>query len=350
MIAPPRLSARRRRHRHYLPEHIHGLRLKACIAMVPLVLACGTLGYRYIEGWPWHDALYMTVTTVTTVGFKEVHELSRTGQIFTMGLILAGVGTIFFAFSGLVEAVMQRNVRLWMERFGMQKEIAKLEKHVIVCGYGRMGQYVVEQLLAAGRDLVVIERDPEAVRQSSRQDLLVVEGDATEEEALQAAGLDRAEALVAALGEDSDNLLLAMTARGLNKGLHLIVRAENPASSRKFTRAGADHVVLPHVIGASHVVQLLTQPSVVDFIDLVTSAGGVKMEIRQIEIAADSLLANRTIAEARVHQTTGCMILAIRRANQETIFDPKPDTRLLPGDILVAVSGCEPGKNSKPPA
>jgi voltage-gated potassium channel len=232
----------------------------------------------------------------------------------------------------------------------MQKEIAKLEKHVIVCGYGRMGQYVVEQLLAAGRDLVVIERDPEAVRQSSRQDLLVVEGDATEEEALQAAGLDRAEALVAALGEDSDNLLLAMTARGLNKGLHLIVRAENPASSRKFTRAGADHVVLPHVIGASHVVQLLTQPSVVDFIDLVTSAGGVKMEIRQIEIAADSLLANRTIAEARVHQTTGCMILAIRRANQETIFDPKPDTRLLPGDILVAVSGCEPGKNSKPPA
>lgn len=318
------------------------LRLKFTVALLGLVVAGGTIGFHFIEHWPLLDCLYMTAITISTVGFREVQPLSPTGKLFTIFLIMGGVGTMAFAASMAVEAIIHRQVRMLTGRRGMQKDISKLTHHTILCGYGRMGRLVAETMKDSGRDLVVIENNPEVAEDATERGLLVLQGNATEDELLTAAGIERATALVATLGSDADNLFLTLTARGMNKDLSIVVRAYDQDSVRKFHRAGASRVVLPDVVGADHIVRLLTRPSVVDFVELVAKDGGIELEVRQIEIAPDSPFAEKTLAEARIRQATGCIVLAIRRPGQKTIFDPGPETRIHPGDTLLAIGSCEP--------
>jgi voltage-gated potassium channel len=333
-----RFSPLRERARREAPTT---LRLRLGLALAAAVMGGGVLGYHWIEGWTLFDSLYMTVITITTVGYFEVRPLSAAGRLFTMGLILGGVGTIFFAASALVEALLQRQVRLLTGRRTMQRDIDRLQRHTIVCGFGRMGHLVAEGLLKGHRDCVVVENAEAAAEDAARHGLLVIEGNATEVEVLAKAGLERAAALVAALGSDADNLFLTLTARGLRKDLEIVARANEADSVRKLQRAGASHVVLPDVVGADHIVRLISRPSVVDFVELVSGDGGLQLEVRHLEIAANSPFAGKTLAEARVRQETGCMVLAVRRPGQKTIFDPQPDTRLEAGDTLLAVGSCE---------
>ena len=321
--------------------HLAGLRLKSGLILLAVVIAGGTVGFHLIEQWPFLDCLYMTAITISTVGFGEIHPLSPTGKVFTIFLILGGVGTMAYAVSVVAETIVHRQVRLLTGRRNMQKDIAKLNHHTIVCGYGRMGRLVADNLKDAGRDLIIVENNPDVAEEASSRGFLVQQGNATEEEILTAAGIDRASGLVSALSSDADNLFLTLTARGMNKDLSIVVRANDQDSVRKFHLAGASRVVLPDVVGADHIVRLLTRPSVVDFVELVAKDGGIELEVRQIEITPGSPFENKTLAEARIRQATGCIVLAIRRPGQKTLFDPGPDARILAGDTLLAIGSCE---------
>jgi voltage-gated potassium channel len=223
----------------------------------------------------------------------------------------------------------------------MKKEISELAHHAIICGYGRMGRLVAENLKKAGRDVVVVENTPEVAEEALERGFLVIQGNATEEEILASAGISRASSLIATLSSDADNLFLTLTARGMSKDLTIVVRANDQESTRKFNLAGASRIVLPDVVGADHVVRLLTRPSVVDFVDFVAKDGGIELEVRQIEITADSPFVNKTLSEARIRQATGCIVLAIRRPGQKTLFDPGPEAGILAGDTLLAIGSCD---------
>ncbi len=315
-------------------QRIHNLRLKACGLSLLAILTAGVIGYHFIEGWPLRDCLYMTIITISTVGFAEIHPLSEPGRLFTILMIVVGVGTVAFAISVMFETLFQRQMRLFMEKRSMQKEIDSLTQHIIVCGYGRMGHIIADALFKTGRTVVVIETDPQIADGIEREGRLVVRGDGAEEESLRQAGIDRASSIVATLGTDADNLFLTLTAHGMNPDLNIIVRAEDERNCRKFTQAGASRVVSPFDTGANHIVRLLTRPEVVDFVELVADED-IQFEVRQLDV--EGRLAGKTLAEGRVRQEVGGMVLAIRKSTGRVLFDPPPDSRLATGDVLFVV-------------
>ncbi|MBT3193381.1 MAG: potassium channel family protein, partial [Verrucomicrobia bacterium] len=288
---------KRRQNEH---QRIQGFRLRACALSLMAILSVGTTGYHLIEGWEWLDCLYMTVITISTVGFGELHPLSDGARLFTVLLIIVGVGTMAVAISILFETVFQRQMRLFMEKRSMQKEIDKLTEHIIVCGYGRMGRNIANALSKTGRTVVVIEMDAQTTEEIERDGRLVVKGDAAEEAVLQQAGIDRASAIVATLGSDADNLFLTLTARGINPDLNIIARTEDERNGSKFAQAGATRVVSPFATGANHIVRLLTRPDVVDFVELVAEDDDIQFEVSQINVDADSPFAGKTLAEGHV--------------------------------------------------
>ena len=316
----------------------HNVKLNTCLFLLVIVIFGGCVGYRLLEDWRWIDSLYMTVITISTVGFKEVQELSDPGRIFTIILIFAGVGTLGITVSILFEHFFQHQFKIITEKRSMQKKIDQMTDHTIVCGYGRMGKIIAEQLQRNGKPLVVVESDPTKADSIERGDMLVIKSDATIESSLQQAGVDRAAALVATLGSDADNLFLTLTARGMNKDIEILARAENEGNTRKFTQAGASRVISPFAIGASHIVSILTRPSVVDFVDLITGEDDIKLEVVQHAVAKESPYTGRTLAEGHVRQQLGGMVIAIRKADKTMIFDPPPSTRIAHGDCLYVMS------------
>lgn len=245
-------------------------RLKIGMTALSGVLISGTIGYRLLEGWSWLSSLYMTVITISTVGFKEVSDLSDASRLFTIALILCGVGSIAIVGSSSLEWMIEQHSGHGARRRSMNKLISVMKGHIIVCGYGRMGRHVVGELQPHTSDFVVIERDPAVCETIMEKGMLTVQGDATDEAVLENAGIRQAAALVAALTTDADNLFLTLTAHGMRPDLNIIVRAGELSSHAKFLRAGATRVVSPYAIGADHIVQLLLRPRVVDFIELMT--------------------------------------------------------------------------------
>jgi voltage-gated potassium channel len=305
------------------------LRLGLYIVFFLSVLVGGTAGYHWIEGWPLHECLYMTVITVSTVGFGEVHVLSHDGQLFTILLIFFGVTAAALSLTALFEYFVLRGLTNLFGRNKMDKQIEKLSGHVIICGYGRTGYYIA-------RDLLKIHKILE------EEGFLHFQGDSSDEEVLEKAGIAKAEALVATLTKDADNLFLTMSAHPLNRDMQIIARVQDPDNTRKFIKAGASQVVSPFSAGATRIVQLLTRPAVVDLIELVTRGENMALEVCEITVDADSKLANKTLAESRVRQTMGCMVFAVKRPSGETVFDPDPQMRLEPGDVLVAIQKPRP--------
>jgi voltage-gated potassium channel len=313
------------------------LRLGLYLFLFLSVLVAGTAGYHWIEGWPLGESLYMTVITVSTVGFGEVHPLSDNGRLFTVLLIFFGVTSVALSLTGLFEYFVLRGLTAVFGRNTMDKQIEKLNRHIIVCGYGRTGEYIAKDLVAMKKEFVVIEDDPARLELLEREGVLYISGDPSDEDQLETAGVSRARALVAALPKDADNLFLTINARSLNRGLHIIARVQDTDNSRKFIKAGADQVVSPFSTGASRIVQMLTHPEAVDLIELVTQRENLSLEVYEIPVEASSELAGKTLAESRVRQTLGCMVVAVKRPGGETVFDPDPQMRIVSGDVLVAI-------------
>ncbi len=317
--------------------------LRKGVIGIGLVLLFGTIGYDLIEGWSLLDSFYMTVITVSTVGLTEVHPLSGAGRLFTTLLILGGVGVMAYCLTRLAEFMFQRSISNVLGRRAMTKKIAEMKNHAIICGYGRTGTHVVSELLSAKQPFVVIEENEELAKPLIEQDIPHIIGDATEEETLSQANICKADSLVAALDSDAENLFLTLTASGMCKDLRVIARVHDPENARKFKKAGAKRVVSPISSGASQIAQLITRPSIVDLVELVTQDKSIALQVFEYTIDEKSEMLGKTLAEAHVRQTLGSMVIAVKHKDGSTAFDPGPQTRLNLGDTLVAIRQPENG-------
>ena len=318
---------------------------KSLIGIV-VVLFFGTYGYRLIEGWDWMDSFYMTVITVSTVGITEVHPLSHAGRLYTSVLIFCGVGVMAYSLSRMAEFIFQRSITNVFGRRAMSKQINQLKNHAIICGYGRTGSRVVEELQAAGKPFVVIEGSEEQGKRMEELGIPHIVGDATEEEMLEAANITQADSLVAGLGSDPENLFLTITAKGITKDIRIIARVHDPDNTRKLQKAGAHRVVSPISSGASQIAQLLIRSSVVDVVELVATGKSVALEVFEHTIDEKSKLRGKTLAEASVRQTLGALVIAVKHTDGTNAFDPGPDTRLSFGDVLVAIRQSADGERT----
>lgn len=308
-------------------------RLALALGLLAGVCVAGTVGYVLL-GFSLLDAAYQTVTTVATVGFREVEPLDARGQIFTIVLILIGVGTALYAFSVLLETLIEGHLSELFGRRRMERQIESMHDHVIVCGWGRVGRAIADELVAEATPFVVVDRDAHRVEAT---ELPVVVGDATEDRTLEEAGLSRARALVAALDSDAGNLFVTLSARSLRPDLFIVARARVEDSEEKLRRAGADRVVNPQSIGGVRIAAFVLQPHVTEFLDVVMHDRGLQFRLEEISVPPRSPLAGRTIRDAQLRDRTGALVLALREADGSFNTNPSPDTELREGNILIAI-------------
>ncbi len=319
--------------------NLRGPRL--AIVLLVTVLAGGTAGYMVIEGWNAWDAFYMTVTTVATVGFREVHPLSIGGQVFTTILIFCGVGTAFYTVTLLATIIVEGGLHQRFEKRRAARMLEHITDHFILCGYGRIGSIIAAELHQQGVPLAVVERDPARVRQAIDRGGLPLGADASREEVLAQAGIHRARGLIAAVGTDAENVFTVLTARVMRPDLFIIARVEADDAEHKLRRAGADRVISPYQIGANHMVQTALRPAVVDFVHLATSSERLDLSMEQVHIKDDSALANRSIVDAGIRQKFGVIIVGIKRAGGSMEFNPPPEAVMRAGDELVVLGTTE---------
>jgi voltage-gated potassium channel len=306
-----------------------------------LAFVAGTVGYMVVEGWSAWDAFYMTVITVTTVGYREVHPLSRAGEVVTVLLLIGGVGAGLYTFTLLAAMVVEG---AWTERLKERRRKQMLETikdHFIICGYGRIGSTVAQQLRRQNVPYVVIERDQQRLQAAIDDGALAIEADASREEVLKRCGIERARGLIAAVGTDAENVYAVLTARVLRPDLFIVSRAESDDATMKLKRAGADRVISPYHIGAVQIAQTALRPAVVDFVELATSTEHLELAMEQVTVAPSSRLANRSILEANLRQRFGVIVVGIQRHDRRMDFNPEPDTRIEPGDKLVVLGHPE---------
>ena len=314
---------------------------RLAVALLLVILAGGTAGYIFIERWSFWDAFYMTVTTVATVGFREVHPLSFAGQVFTVVLIFLGVGTAFYTVTLLATIIVEGGLHRRFERRRVTRMLEQIKDHFIVCGYGRIGGIITAELNQQGVPLVVIERNPERVRQAIDRGWLAIEADASREDVLDRAGIHRARGLIAAVGTDAENVFTVLTARVMRPDLFIIARVEADDAESKLRRAGADRVVSPYQIGANHIVQTALRPAVVDFVHLATSSERLDLAMEQVRIHEKSALAGQTIVGADIRQKFGVIIVGIKRAGGAMEFNPPAEAVMQAGDELVVLGRTE---------
>ncbi|MDZ4177973.1 MAG: potassium channel protein [Coriobacteriia bacterium] len=311
-------------------------RARTAVLLLFGVVVGGTVGYSLIEGWSFLDSLYMTVITVATVGFREVHPLSPAGHWFTIALVFAGVGGIAYAIGTIADFMVEGRLVELLEGRRMAKRISDLSEHYVVVGMGRVGSVVCEALHAQGVPFVVVDRCEECVETAGENGWLYLQGDATSEEVLEAAGVTRAKGLVTALDTDADNLFVALSARGMNPGLYIVARSTSVASEGKILRSGADRVITPNVIGGRRIATSLLNPLVADYLDVATHNEEMEYRLEALRVGESSAMVGRSIRDAHVRDATGAYILAISR---EGVMDsnPAPEQVLRAGDELVAI-------------
>ena len=304
------------------------------IALACVVLA-GTAGFHFIFGWQWLDAFYMVVTTLTTIGYQEIHPLSSGGRVFNLALIFFGVALVFLSIGALTQALLEFELRSFFGRRKMERDIGRLTDHYIICGAGRVGRSAARELARRPVPFVIIEQN-EAKAQRYGDDWLTLVGDATQEQTLRQAQIDRARGLVAATTTDATNLYIVLTARGLNPRLKIIARASEEDAEKHLLTAGADSVVSPYSFAGHRIAQSFLRPHVVSFLDTATTHLGMDLEIGEICVGQDSAFAGKTIEGSRIRQDRGVIILAIKR-ELGMRFNPSPDDRIEPGDYLIAM-------------
>jgi voltage-gated potassium channel len=307
------------------------------VALLISVIVGGTLGYMAIERWSAWDAFYMTVITVTTVGYREVHDLSRAGQAFTVCLIFGGVGAALYTFTLLATVVVEGGLPKRLQRRRDQRMLDTMKDHFIICGYGRIGSIVAHQFQRQNVPYVVVERDPARLQEAIDDGAIAVEADASREDVLRRVGVERARGLIAAVGTDAENVYAVLTARVLRPDLFIIGRAETEDATIKLKRAGADRVISPYQIGGVQIAQTALRPAVVDFMTLATSSDNLELAMEEITVAATSKLTNQSILSANLRQRYGVIVVGIQRQDLRMEFNPEPDTAIHAGDKLVVL-------------
>ena len=308
-------------------------RLQRAVAMVIAVGIVGIIGY-WLFGLSFTDAAYQTVTTITTVGFRELHDFNNLEQWFTIFIIITGVSTVLYTFTLAVQVVVEGQLRDFVGRRMMDREISKLTGHTVVCGWGRVGRAVADDLIGAGHPVVVVDVDPDRVADVS---FPTVVGDATLDSTLRAAGIERASALVAALEGDAENLFVTLSARAIVPNLFIVARARQEESVPKLANAGADRVVNPQELGAARMASFVARPHVAEFIDVVMHERSLEFRMQEYDVPDGSPLAGTTLREADLRRRSGILVLALRRVDGSFTTNPDPDIVIEPHQVLIAV-------------
>ncbi|HKK02026.1 MAG TPA: NAD-binding protein [Desulfuromonadales bacterium] len=312
-------------------------RLRFSLFILVLAIAFGTLGYMVIEGWNAFDALYMTVITLATVGFREVHTLSPGGRAFTILLIIFGAGIIAYAVGSLIQLMVEGQLRDILGRKKLKTQIRKLRDHYIICGFGRIGSLICRELHARPVPFVVVENHPNALEKLATEGFLHVRGDATDDETLVLAGIQKAKGLITVVSADTDNVYITLTARGLNPELFILARAGEEGSEKKLQRAGATKVISPYTIGATRMAQAILRPSVVDFIEIATAGRNLELQLEEIRVGAGSPLVNQSLIASGVRRDWGIIIVGIKKGDGQMFFNPAPATIIDKNDILITL-------------
>ncbi len=317
-------------------------KLKIALVALLIVILIGTLGYGLIERWSILDSLYMSVITIATVGYKEVYPLSFTGKVFTIFYIIFGVGTTLYAVGAGAQLMLEGQIRNILGRRKMSKKIQEIKDHYIVCGYGKVGQQIYNEFSSRQVFCTVVEKDPETVEKAIREGTLVIQGDSTEDSVLEEAGIKRARGLISAVASESDNVYISLSARVLNPKIFIVARAETAEAEKKLLRAGANRAISPHTLGGTRMAMAALRPHVVDFMSVATSSEGVDIRIEELEVKEGSSLSNSTLRDCELRQKVGVIVLGIHKKDGQMLFTPPSDSKIEPGDILIAI-----GKNEE---
>ncbi|HKB09344.1 MAG TPA: potassium channel protein [Vicinamibacterales bacterium] len=304
------------------------------VALLVSVVALGTVGYSLTEHWtPWH-AFYVTLLGITTV---DLPPLSRNGQIFTVFLLVSGVGATLYTFTLIATVVVEGGLPKRLQRRRQARMLEIIREHFIICGYGRIGSIVAEQFRRQHVPHVIVERDPERAQVALEHGALTVEADASAEDVLKKVGVERARGLVAVVGTDAENVYTVLSARVLRPDLFIVSRAETEDATQKLRRAGANRVISPYQIGGLRIAQTALRPAVVDFVEFATSAANIELAMEEITVRAGSPFANLSVVDANLRQRYGVIIVAIQRTDRRMDFNPAPETRIESGDKLVVL-------------
>lgn len=305
--------------------------------LVIFIVSLGVIGYMMIEGWNLLDALYMTVTTLTTVGYGEVHEMSKMGQVFTILLIFIGVAFFLYVAGAVVQFMVEGRIRTILGRRRLDKKIDRLKNHYIICGYGRIGKILCKMLSRKPIDLVAVEKDPELIPVLDANKILYISGDATDEKNLLNAGIQRAKGLIAALATDTENVFLVLTARQLNPGLFIMACANRNESKSKLLAAGANRVESPYDIGATSMAQRIIRPTVTNFLDFAFAHRRKDIQMEEIPVSPSSALVNLMLKDSGIRQRFNLIIIAIKKLDGNMLFNPSFETVIKGGDTVIAV-------------
>jgi voltage-gated potassium channel len=315
---------------------MHTARVKQVIVLLLAVMLGGTIGYHLIEGWSLFDAFYMTTITLATVGYGETHPLTTPGRVFTVVLIFGGMGIILYGVTEMTAFIVEGEMTGLLRRRRLTNDIAKLSQHYILCGGGRTGMNVLEELTRTRRKAVVVDTNPEIIRKLLEQNVFALEGDATHDAVLQAAGIERAEGLCTALHNERDNLFVVITARGLNPKLRIISSIQDPQSREKFLRSGANGTVNAHLIGGLRLASELMRPETVSFLDLMLRDRS-HLRFDDLRVPPDSPFVGRTVGDCDVVlRGVGLLPCAVRKPSG-LIFNPPPHTVLDGEDVFVVM-------------
>ncbi|MDD5605914.1 MAG: potassium channel protein [Patescibacteria group bacterium] len=322
-------------------ESSKGTNFWGLVLMIVALAGIGTLGYMFIEGWSFLDALYMVVITLATVGFKEVHTMSPAGTIFTILLIVFGIVTLYYVLRMLSEYVLENKLEERFKSKRMDKTIQNLSGHIIVCGFGRVGTQVVSELDKDTTPFVVVEQDEALVEKCEAGGHMCVKGDATSEDTLKRAGVMNARGIVICLGRDSDTIMAIITAKAMNSSIFVVARANQGAAASKLSQVGADRVVSPHQIGGFRMASFALSPEVADFIDDIQDLGNSEIQIDDVIVPQSSPVAGHTIAQKLSNKVYGATVLAINKPDGKAIINPIGDTLVEAGDRLILIGTKE---------
>ena len=304
------------------------------------LLAIGVIGFQLIEGWSWFDALYMTIISFSTVGFREVHPLGHWGRIFTIFIILFGLIVIALLSASITTWFVSTQILARRKIQKMKKQISKLRDHVIICGGGETAKTIIREFIHTKKDFVVIEHKPEIVAELNElfPELLIVEGDATKDEILEEANVEKAHGLITTMPVDADNLFIVVSARDLNPNLIIISRAVDPHTQEKLYKAGANYVIVPNVLEGMRMASVILRPTLISFLEVMMTSTDLSLRLEEINIPEDSSLVNRTLSEAKIPQRTGLIVIALKRAkDSKWFFNPVSSTVLNKNDKLIVL-------------
>lgn len=312
-------------------------RLKLSLFLLFTIIASGTLCYTFLEDMTPFEAFYMTMITISTVGFSEIKPLSILGRSITILIIISGICVLTYTLGQVAQMFIEGELRALLGRRKLEKKISTLKDHYIICGYGRIGSTIAQELVKEKIPLVIIEQNPANIELLEAEGFLYLNMDATEEEVLLKAGIQRARGLVTTVTSDSDNVFISLTAKGLRPDLFILSRASDPKNETKLLRAGASRVVCPYLMGGRRMAEILSKPTVVDFIDqtMMNDELGLKME--EAVISASSPLIGKTLVSSKLRQDFGVIVVAIKKITNEMVFNPLPTERLDAGDVIVVI-------------